>query len=378
MKNIACGIAVLACLGVSASAITRVGDSSELFLTGTASVRTDDNIFLNDLDQVDDTIVELAPGVEYSFGQGAQMSGSFKAAETFSRYLDNNNLDDELLSSSFKVGYDDAKLKLSFDASYDELNQSTRDIRGTNLVRRDVIASHADSQISVTEKTSTGLGVSYNDTDYKDSDYIDIQEIAVPFNYFYAISEKVDLSAGLRYRKTSLGENAGDSSDYYYNVGARGEFTPKFSGFFSVGYNQRKPERGDDESSIGANASFAYDVTEKTSIGLDLSNDYTTSAEGISQKTFSVAPSVTAKLSSQWEASFGLTYQKLEYFSGRDDEYLDARVGLAYRLNENASLSAGYNYRSNDSNVTYVDGAGRTRTGDFDNNVITVAASVRF
>jgi hypothetical protein len=378
MKNLARGIAVLACLGTTASAITRVGETAELFITGTLSARTDDNIFLNDIDEVDDTIFELSPGLKLAFGQGAQTTGSFQIEETFTRYLDNDVLDDELLSSVFGVAYDDSKLKLSFDASYRELNQSTRDIRGSTLIRRDVIDASVDTEINVSEKSSTGIGISWIDTDYDSPAYIDIEEITVPFNYYYAVSAKLDLSAGFRYRQTSLAISAGDSKDYYYNVGARIPVTEKFSGYFSVGYNERKPETGDSETGVGAEAEFQYVVTPKTDLLLFLGNDYTTSAEGISQKAFTVSPTLRTKFSAQWEGSVGFTYQTLEYFSGREDDYLDARVGVAYRINENASLSASYNHRSNESNLSYTDGNGRRRSADFDNSVISLAASLRF
>ena len=378
MKHLPRGILLLTCLASTASALTRVGETAELFVTGNLSARTDDNIFLSDLDEVDDTIFEISPGLKFVFGQGAQTSGSLEVAESFTRYLDNNDLDDELLSSAFLAGYDDAKLKLDLNLSYRELNQSTRDVRGTSLVRRDTLGAAFDSRISVSEKTSTGLGINFGDTDYKDPGYIDIEEFAIPFNYYYSLAEKVDLSVGLRYRETSLGGGSGDSTDYYYNVGAQGDFTPKFSGSVSVGFNQRKPDAGDDETSLGTEASLRYLLTEKTSLGLAVSNDFSTSAEGISQKTFTVTPSVTSKFSAQWQGSLGLTYQKIEYFTGREDEYTDGRIAVSYIISENATVTLGYNYRSNDSNVAFTDTSGRLRTADFDNNVITLSALVRF
>ncbi len=368
MKNLSCGIALLACLASTASAITKVGESAELFITGDITARTDDNIFLTDGAEVDDTIFSVAPGLKLTFGQGAQTKGSFQIAETFTRYLDNDSLDDELLSSAFNLAYDDSKLQLDFDAYYRELNQSTRDVRGNTLINRDTLGASLDTQISVSEKSSTGLGISWDDTDYDSRAYSDLEEITVPFNYFYAISEKVDLSAGFRYRQSSVSIGS-DSKDYYYNIGARGDFTEKFSGSFSIGYNQRSPEVGDDETGVGTEAEFEYAATAKTSLGFSIINDYTTSAEGLSQKTFSLSPSVTTKFSAQWEGSLGLTYQTIEYFSGREDDYTDGRVSLAYIINDNARLTAAYNLRSNDSDL---------RGANFDNSIISLAAGLRF
>jgi hypothetical protein len=183
---------------------------------------------------------------------------------------------------------------------------------------------------------------------------------------------------GLRYRETSLGTPSGDSTDYYYNIGARGDFTPKFSGTFSIGYNQRKPETGGDETALGTEAALSYLLSEKTVLAIALSNDFSTSAEGISQKNLTITPSLTTKFSAAWEGSLGATYQKIEYFSGREDEYIDARIGTSYIINENASLSLGYNIRSNDSDVSFTDGNGRRRSADFDNSILTLSALVRY
>jgi polysaccharide biosynthesis protein VpsM len=378
MKPLACGLAALVCLPLTASAMVRLGESSELFFTGSPGVRVDDNIFLSDLDEVDDTILELSPGLKLVFGQGAKTSGSLDVTGTLTRYLDNNALDDELLSSAFAAGYDDAKLKLDLKLSYRELNQSTRDVRGTTLVRRDALGASLDSRVNVSEKTSAGLGLSYGETDYKQSGYIDIEETALPLNYFYSIAEKVDLSVGLRYRETSLGIPAGDSTDYYYNIGARGDFTPKFSGTFSIGYNQRQPEIGGDETALGTEAALSYLLSEKTTLSLALSNDFSTSAEGISQKNLTVTPTFTTRFTAAWEGSAGATYQKIEYFSGRTDEYVDARLSTSYIINENATVSLGCNIRSNDSDVSFLDASGRRRSADFDNSVITLSALVRY
>jgi hypothetical protein len=369
---------LITCLGSTASAFTRVGDTAELFVIGTISARTDDNIFLNDLDEVDDTIFDVSPGLKLIFGQGAQTKGSLEIAETFTRYLDNDNLDDELLSAIFGTSYDDSKLQLDFDASFRELNQSTRDVRGNSLIRRDVLSASLDTQISVSEKSSTGLGLGWDDTDYDDASYTDIQELTLPFNYYFAVSQKVDLSAGIRYRQTSLSDSTRDSKDYYYNIGARSRVTEKLSGFFNIGFNQRKPETGGDESGVGANAELEYRVTEKTAINLSVINDYTTSAEGISQENFVIAPSVTTHFSSQWEGTVGFSYQKLEYFSGRNDDYVDGRVSVAYHINEHATLTAGYNHRSNDSDLAFTDSSGRARSADFTNNILSVSAVLRY
>jgi hypothetical protein len=385
MKKLACGLAAVALIASTATAITRLGENAELFLTGTLGARTDDNIFLGDLDEVDDTILEVAPGVELVFGQGARLNGRLRLAETFVRYLDNSDLDDELFTGEFLSGYDDGKWKFDLELSYDQLNESTRDVRGAGvvfneLINRDALHGAVNALLSVSDKTSAGLGFTYEETSYDTTapGYLDIEEFSVPFNYFYAIGEKVDLSAGVRFRDTALSGGAGDSRDFYYNLGARGDFTPKFSGTVSVGYNQRELDAGGDESALGAEAKLKYLITEKTSLGLNVLNDFTTSAEGVSQKTFAVTPSVGTRFGEQWDGALSVSFQRIEYFSGRDDDYVDGRASLGCRLNENATVRVGYLYRKNESNLRVLDSLGRTRSPEFTNQQISLTAVLRF
>ncbi len=378
MKNPVLGALLLAGLCASASALTRIGETAELFVTGSLNARADDNVFLSDIEETDDTIFELTPGLRFVFGQGALFNGSIEAGETFIRFLDNDNLDDELFSAAVSTRFDDAKTKILFDLSFRELNQSTRDVRGATLIRRDVISSRLDSQVSLSDKSSVVLGIAYEDTDYADAAYIDIRETAFPLNYYYSISEKIDLSAGVRYRRTGLTGNSNYSEDFYYNLGARGDFTPKFSGYFSVGFNQRELDAGGDESSVGALADLAYLVTEKTALALSVINDFRTSVEGISQKSLSITPSIKTSFNAQWEGAAALTFQSLEYFNGREDDYLEASVRVAYRVSTQTTLSASYHYRTNDSTLAFTDGDGRRRSADFDNSLIQLGASVRF
>jgi len=380
MKKLTCGLSALVCASSSAWALPqlKLGDNAELFLTAATSIRAENNLLLTDKDEISDTVFTVAPGLEFDFGRNSKVSGLFAYNENISRYADNDNLDKELSSLKFKADYDDAKLKLGLNSAFQQLNQNTRDIRGASQVRRDVYNLGATSEVSATEKTSVGAGVSFDRIDFKRAGYVDFEAINVPVNAYYHITPKVDLSGGVRLRETRLDKGIGDSTDTYYNVGARGEFTPKLTGSFSVGYNQRSLDRGGDQSSIGLDSSLKYLVTEKTTVGFNLSNDYGTSADGDSQKTFVAGASVTTEVSAQIEASVAVSYQKIKYYSRRTDAFWDARLGGAYRVNNNIKISASYAFSQNDSNYGYIDTLGRARSGDFKSGVLTISADFRY
>jgi polysaccharide biosynthesis protein VpsM len=380
MNNLPRGLIVLICCATTASAVPqfRIGENAELFATGRVAVHHDDNVLLSDLDELSDTVFEVAPGLEFSFGQGALTSGTFTYVETISRFIDNDFLDRELSAVEFLGNYEDGKLKLEAESFYRQLNQNTRDVRGPFPVRRDVFGISLSGEVFATQKSSIGTGLSFDRTDYKRDGYVDSEEFNIPVSVYYHWREKIDLSAGVRYRETQLDGGFGDSSDFFYNVGARGDFTPKFSGEFNVGFVDRSYDAGGSDSSLGVESAFRYRVSEKTSLRFGVGNDFGTSAEGSSQRNFMLTLGAETDFSEQWQAGASVTYRKIEYIGGRTDDFLYGQLSGAYRLNRNVKFSASYQYRKNDSDFSAIDATGRVRSADFTNNLFTLAADIRY
>lgn len=350
-----------------------IGDNAELFLTARTEVRYEDNVTFSSQDEIEDEVFEVTPGVEVLFGKNSLTQGSFSVFERINSYSDNNDLNSNLTNILFDSSYDGAKLDLGANASFRELNQNSRDARNdATLVRRDVYAAGVDGEYALTEKSKLGLAGRYDRTQYKTDNFTDQTNYTVPVNYYFAISEKVDLSAGVQYRKNDVATVDGDSEDYYFNVGARGDFTAKLSGKFSVGYNLREPEAStsDDESSIGLKAGLAYAYSPKTTLTLDLSNDFETGADASGIETSSVTFGARTSLSAAWSVNATVGYSKYDYLaSTREDDYFVAGVGATYTYNEHVSFDAGYSLNDNSSDEA---------TAEFTANVFRVAANFRY
>ena len=127
---------------------------------------------------------------------------------------------------------------MNFDTSWEQIAQNTVDVRAGFLVRRDVFRIAGGSEISVTDKSSAGGKVSYENTNYKRTGFDDSKITTIPVNYYYKVTPKLDVSGGIQFRDTRLTTGV-DSQDYFYNVGLRGEFTPKLTGKVAVGYTTR-------------------------------------------------------------------------------------------------------------------------------------------
>lgn len=355
-------LAVSSC--VYAAPFLAIGDGAELFATGAVGIRADDNIFLTN-NAVDDTIFDITPGLELTFGKDGQIKGALTLVEAFSSYVDNSNLNTSLFSGDFNAGFDDGKLKLAFNLGYHELNQNTPDNRG--LTRRDSFTIGGKGEVTLSEKTSVSAGITSTHSNYKRTGYADSDDLVVPVNFYYKYSEKLDLSAGYEYRnfQTQIGQ---DSTDHFFNVGARGEFTPKLTGEFRVGVTTRELSGGGDTSTLGLSANLNYEFTPKTSLQLNAGNSADTTPQGNQQRNFSLGATVSTKLSDQWALRGGLSYRGINYFT-RTDDYVEGVLGASYIINTYISLNGAYTYRNNSSVLS---------SSEFTNNVFSFAASLRY
>lgn len=369
MKNYIRTALLTLSMGAAAQAapFMAIGDGAELFVTGQLGVRVDDNIFLG-ANEEDDLIFDINPGVEITFGKDAQLTGALTIVHAFTNYADNSKLNTNLFNGDFITKYDDGKLKLGFNLGFHELNQNSADIRG--LTRRDVFTAGGNAEVEVSQLTSVGAGVAFTHENYKRTGYSDKDDLRIPLNLYYKWTPKVDLSAGYSYRDSQVDIGA-DATDHYFNVGARGEFTPKLTGRFSIGYTERRLSIGGDKSLPGLDASLSYELSPKTSLQFGATNDFDTSPQGAQQENFTLNVAATTKISSEWSLNAGLSWREIDYGT-RSDDYWEAQLGASYIISSNVRLTGGYVHRD------YSAGSAAASASDFKNNVFSIAANFRY
>src|SRR5690606_16886520 len=108
------------------------------------------------------TTWSVTPGIQILFGQNSLAQSKFTYTENFKFYNDNSNLDSSKSEVYYATRYNDSKLAVDVDASFQQLDQPTRDARGGGLVKRTVLNTGIDGEVNVTEKTSVRLGIEYN------------------------------------------------------------------------------------------------------------------------------------------------------------------------------------------------------------------------
>lgn len=358
-----------ACVAINAAPFMAVGDNAELFVTAAAQVQADSNIYLDSNKEKSDTIYSFTPGLDLVFGKGAANKGNVYYREEIRRFADNDVQDTELSNLGVNSSYSNGLTKVDLNASYAQIAQNDNDLRASGtIVRRDVTSLGGKSEFSISEKTVLGVGLSFDKTDYGPASYVDSNIWSLPIDVYFKASPKLDWSVGYRYRSTDLSGSSSDSNDNFFNIGARGEFSPKLTGQVRVGYTQRSFDRGADDDLFGFDSNLSYAYSQKTSFGLTLSNDFGSSGTGESTKNFSIGLTANNRFNEQWSLNTAINFRKSEY-PKRTDDFTDASVALAYIYSTYVNFSASFTLRDNSSG---------SASAEFSQNVFSLGANVRY
>jgi hypothetical protein len=356
----------------TAYAVLPLGEGSELFVTGTGSASYNDNVFLVNTREKGSFVFDEIPGVEIDDNTNADTKGVLTSKEDFVQYASVSNQNTELNHTDFNGNYSDDKLLLDIDAGFNQNAQNNRETVGVVqkgvIVRNDVTNATPKGEWTISEKTKVGVGFNYNENHYKTAGFKDLTVYEVPVNVYYEVAPKLSASAGYRYRDSQIKGN--DSTDNYFNVGARGEFTPKLTGTVNTGYLQRSPSHGSKQSALGAEVKLDYAFSEKTAFRLGASNDFTNASTGGTEKVLSVSGGATCQLTEQFTGDVAISYNHTRYNgSTRADDYVEGTGTISYHYNKYLTFNGSYTYRNNSSNLAGV---------EFNNNVVAASVTVRY
>jgi hypothetical protein len=369
-----CATAAALCLFPAlalADPLLSFGPDVPLFLTVTGSVRRDGNVFLSSQNAQADTVYLITPGLDFHW-TGGKASLGIAASEQFSRYQTNRELDDHLANIASSFAYAGTDVKLSAAASYQEEDQSSLNLQSSDqTVKHSLAAASGNGEFQVFPKTSVGVGVAFTRTVYPEAGYTNSDEWSLPVDVYYAVTPKTDVSVGYRYDKTIEAGNVDNSKDEFFNVGVRGEITPKLSGQVRVGVTTYSPETGMKSRNLGLSANLDYVLSPKTTIDLNSSSGFDTSPLGSGEKVFTVGLSAISKLSEAWALNLGGSYVSTNYLitPERKDGFYVANAGLNYIWTSNISFQLDYVYRKNRSTLALA---------TFDDNVLTFSVAARF
>jgi len=358
-------------LVAAADPLLSFGSDVPLFITASASVRHDDNVLLSATDKVSDTIYLFDPGLDLHYN-GSQASVGLTFSEQFSRYAKEHSLDDQLANLAANAAYAGAESSFSVAGAYQQIDQTTTTAENLDqTVKHSIGSVSGDAEVAVTAKTKIGVSPSFVRTEFPEIGFDDSDIFTVPVDVYFGVTPKTDLSIGYAYTRTTTADNSSDSKTNFFNVGARGQFTPKLSGQVRVGVTELKPDEGVSTRQLGVEATLNYQYSPKTTFSLYADNGFAPSAAGNQTEVFSSGISGTFQLSQAWSASLSAGFSSTKYLivPPRTDNFTNLAAGVSYAVTANFDLSASYLYRKNDSTVEQL---------TFDDNLATFTASCRF
>jgi hypothetical protein len=334
-----------------------LGNNASLHFTADVRGSYDDNVFLTKSDTRSDELLSLSPGAAFKFGQNSLTNGSLSYQETFEDYVHHSTAAQQLGTGAGTFGYANDRLDLSANADYGQFseNQEGFFVPGqTSVVRRDQFDAGSNAEVHFTEKTSASVGASYSNTHYDTPGLVGNHSYTLPTNFYYSIRPKVDLSAGFSDSEIKTPGNGPGSTQInkYYNVGARGDFTPKLTGTFTVGYTTSYVTQSPSTDLLGFSGNFSYDVTPKTNLSLTTARNFNAGPVGEQEKSTSASLTASTSFSPQWQGSATATYENNVFAGSRTDNYVEGDVSATYTFSTKISVTLSYSLRDNASTLS--------------------------
>lgn len=375
MKKLALGSLFASLFAGTAFAAFSLGDNANVVLSADASVRYDNNIQQQPggPGKVHDTIFELDPGVSIANAKAAPLQAKLAFVESITKYDDNTGLDTNLSILDFTSTYTDPKNSANLSAGYHQLNQNTPISGVPGLLRRNETVADGGDIYMINDKSKFGLDLNYDHTKYEVAGLANSSIYEVPATYYFALSPKLDATLGLRYRKTDLSGGNSAYTDYYYNLGLKGEFNPKLTGSFTVGVNEHRGAsnafEGGNSTSVGLDSALTWQESATNTFTLNLSNDFGAAASGQEQQVLAISGGLQTQLTEQLIGLVNLGYNIINYSGPRVDDYWSSSFGLRYNFSRTWSATVTYNYQNNASNAV---------GNSFSDNVIALKVSLMF
>jgi len=353
-----------------------LGKNASLHFTADLGARYDDNVFLIKKNKVGDEILSATPGVVFAFGQSSLTNGALSYQESFQRYIHKTSTPQQLGTGAGNFAYSNERLDLRANANYAQSSQNQESFFITGqkvVVHRDQLDLGSSSEVHFTPKTSASAGVTYSKTHYRTPGLglIDNHSFSLPANAYYSIRPKVDLSAGFTQSEIKTpGHGPGSTQiNKYYNLGARGDFTPKLTGDFSVGYTTSTIAQSGRTHLLAFTANFGYEFRPKTSLTLAASRSFSAGAQGEQLKNTNLSLTASTAFSPRWQGNAGLTYQNVGYPTARTDNDVIGTVSATRIFSTKINATLSYSLNNNFSSVS---------TAEYLDNMLSLNIGLRY
>ena len=201
---------------------------------------------------------------------------------------------------------------------------------------------------------------------------LDYHDYSEAFDLFYIYTSKLDLIAGYRIRYSQV-DGGPDTYDHWFNVGATGSILAKLNGTLRVGYEIRELTGGPSYDHFNVAVALNWIVNRKFTLTGQLTRDFNTIATGASVDTTIAALIGNYSFTRKWQMTGELSYGRNLFLTiappDRRDDFVSAKLGVEYKINDKFRAGAHYGYFKNWSTLSL---------SDFDRHEYSVNLSCRF
>ncbi|MDR3229492.1 MAG: hypothetical protein LBT53_08820 [Puniceicoccales bacterium] len=387
------------------SPLLQLGENSSAYVFADAGLTWCDNIFYasNGQHKVDDFVYFLAAGVVGDVGKDGSHHLNFSFKETFSNYVDNDDLNSQLANFSVSYSYDpQKKLRLGLFASFTQFAQNDNVLQYDSgspeylrdLIRRDQYYVSADINYQISSRVSADIGFNYYNEHFRNHRDVfnDRQTFSIPVSVFYQVTEKHHLGLSYSWSHTEISRTSpynnydpGAQDSHFFGISTKGALTSKLTlrGNAGVGF-QSFSGRGwlttegyyhiPNDAHSTANFTLVLDYSaDKYRLALSSGRNFNLGGQAQSYTNTHVRLNATTYLSLHWYLSAYAAYYYQEYsktaqHKGGDDNLVSAGINLSFLPNRYWRLGAGYTHIRDVSN----------RIRDFSSNSITLSATLKY
>lgn len=371
------GLALAAALmGTRAEAMpfSAIGENVHVYLLGGMSVTYDDNVFLSNTNKQSDLVTRVNAGVELEFGSpDTPNAARLQFAQNWFFYHNRSDYDAKHWSFRGNADYVGSRGSVSVAASMTPQSSNTRDEQGLGGITQSVTYNASiTGTYNFTGKTRLNGGITYTTTEYASEGYSNQATVTVPVRVLYEVTAKTDVRAGYTYRATFIKDFPDQNSqDHTVTIGTTREITSMITGDIQIGLTHRQLSSGESGTIVPIDGTLSWVATPRVVFTAFVHRDLGNSVlAGNTYLQTLIGLNMGYNIAERWNAGAGLQYEIAEYYnSERVDNYWSGNLDLSYTPSRFVSMSAGYEYRLNESTVDLA---------EFDNNQLTFQLNARY
>jgi opacity protein-like surface antigen len=354
------GAALLAALSPDAHALVKFNDGhDEIFVTGTAGVGYDSNIYAYNEGE-GDTTYNASLDLEYRrnagmLGVNAGLGWNFSKFQEFSAEdFANPHARLEVTKSAGRTTG-----SITAGAKRESRADSAINVRATSWE----YDAGLNLKYPVIERYSLTGQASWSQRDFENTTaLVDLNTWSLGTDLFYVYNSQRDLFGGYRFRVTDTTADTQDV-DHAFSIGTSGRIIPTINGSARIGYQLRESSRADGtrESFDGLTSvvSATWSGISRLNVTGYVTSDFNTLATDVSASTLAAGVDTTYALNARFSVYAGTGVGRSRFLGrlgdGRRDTYFMWSAGVVYTLSERFKATLAYSQFENWSTLAFSD-----------------------